>query len=301
LTEGDSICPHCSRGCNISIHYNSAFHRFPVPKRVFRIQTRRNPDVNGYWICDLGRYSYSYLDENRNEKIRVNTEEFKPTWDNAIDFIGEKIKRLKYMNRSSRISLILNTWLTNEELFLVKKLFLEELGTHKLFFFDPPQGEADDLLMTAERTPNRRGAVELRLDVNPLDWEVLSDHTDLLLIFGQFLGEGTNLAEIKTRLASIKNTVLFTSHSSELDELVDIVLPTSVIPEKAGSLTNVDGIVQGFSAVLENRGESRPEWKILLDLAKEAKTNFGFFGKFMSPKDILEELGKDIAFFKKRQ
>ncbi|MGD9347621.1 MAG: 2Fe-2S iron-sulfur cluster-binding protein [Candidatus Aminicenantes bacterium] len=301
LAEGDSICPHCSRGCNISIHYNSAFHRFPVPKRVFRVQTRQNPDVNGYWICDFGRYSYSYLDENRSERISVNTEDIKPSWDPVIGFLADKIKRLKYMNRASRISLILNTWLTNEELFLVKKLFLEELGAHKVFFHDPPQGEADDLLMTAERTPNRRGAEEIGFEINPLDWEVLSDQTELLLIFGQFLGEGPNLAEIKARLGSIKNSVLFTSHSSELNELVDVILPTSAIPEKAGSLTNVDGIVQGFSPVLESVGESRPEWKILLDLAKEAKANFGYFGKFASPKDILEELRKDKAFFKKRQ
>jgi len=301
LAAGDSICPHCSRGCNISIHYNSAFHRFPVPKRVFRVQTRRNPDVNGYWICDLGRYSYSYLDENREEKITVNTEEVKPSWDDALDFLAEKIKRLKYMNRVSRIALILNTWLTNEELFLVKKLFLEELGVHKVFFCDPPQGEADDLLLTAERTPNRRGAEEIGLTISPLDWDVLSDQTDLLLIFGQFLGERSNLADIKMRIGSFKNSILFTSHSSELDELVDVVLPTSTIPEKAGSLTNVDGIVQGFSAVLESLGESRPEWKILLDLAKRAKMNFGYFGKFTSPTDILEELHKDKAFFKKKQ
>jgi formate dehydrogenase major subunit len=86
-----------------------------------------------------------------------------------------------------------------------------------------------------------------------------------------------------------------------LDTLVDIVLPTAAIPEKSGSLTNVDGIVQEFGPVLEGMGESNPEWKILIDLAKEAKANFRYFGAFTSPTVILEEMGKEIAFFKKKK
>jgi NADH-quinone oxidoreductase subunit G len=300
LAQGDSICPHCSRGCNISIHYNSAFHRFPVPKRVFRVQTRRNPDINGYWICDFGRYAYPYMDENRCENIIANRGEFKMSWEGGLSFLAERMKRLQYKNRASHISLILNTWLTNEELFLLKKMFIDHFGVSKIFFVDPPQGEADDLLMTAERTPNRRGAEEIGFELKALDWDVLSDKTDLLLIFGNFLAGEANPAEIKTRLNGIENTVLLTSHSSVLDSLVDVVLPTSVIPEKSGSLTNVDGIVQEFSAVLEGVGESRPEWKVLIDLAKEAKANFSYFGVLSSPEKILEEMANEIAFFKKR-
>jgi formate dehydrogenase major subunit len=81
---------------------------------------------------------------------------------------------------------------------------------------------------------------------------------------------------------------------------VDVVLPTSVIPEKSGSLTNVDGIVQEFSPVLEDIGESRPEWKILIDLAKLANADFSV-KTFTSPAVILEEMGKEIAFFKKKK
>jgi predicted molibdopterin-dependent oxidoreductase YjgC len=205
------------------------------------------------------------------------------------------------MKRASHISLILNTWLTNEELFLLKKLFIDHFGVNKVFFVDPPQGEADDFLLTAERTPNRRGAEEIDFELKPLDWELLSEQTDLLLIFGNFLTGETNPAEIKTRLAKIENTFLLTPHSSELDTLVDIVMPTAAIPEKSGSLTNIDGIVQDFGPVFEGVGESKPEWKILLDLAKSAKVDFDNFNVFTSPKVILEEMGKEIAFFKKRQ
>jgi len=295
LAKGDSICPHCSRGCNISIHYTSAFHRFPVPKRVFRYNSRKNPDINGFWICDFGRYSYSYLDDGRLEKIINNSGEDILTWEAAIPFIAKKMRRFR-----DHIALILNTWLTNEELFLVKKLFIENFYVEKIFFVDPPQGKADDILLTSERTPNRRGAKEIGFEIRPLDWSMLSENTDVLLVFGSFLEDQTNSGEIKTHLDKIKNTILLTPQSSDLDTLMDVVLPTSVIPEKSGSLTNVDGIVQEFSPVLEGIGESQPEWKILIDLANLANADFSV-KSFISPAAILEEMGKEIAFFKKRQ
>ena len=37
LEEGESICPLCSRGCNIFIESHKGFARFPVPKRVFHL------------------------------------------------------------------------------------------------------------------------------------------------------------------------------------------------------------------------------------------------------------------------
>jgi formate dehydrogenase major subunit len=81
---------------------------------------------------------------------------------------------------------------------------------------------------------------------------------------------------------------------------MDVILPTSVIPEKSGSITNVDGIVQEFSPVLEGIGESRPEWEILVGLAELANVDFGV-KTFRAPAVILEEMGRELEFFKKKQ
>jgi predicted molibdopterin-dependent oxidoreductase YjgC len=64
-------------------------------------------------------------------------------------------------------------------------------------------------------------------------------------------------------------------------------------------LTNVDGIVQELSPVLEGLGESKPEWKILIDLAKLANADFGV-KTLTSPAVIRKEMGEEIAFFKKK-
>jgi NADH-quinone oxidoreductase subunit G len=59
LTNAPSICHQCSLGCNIitSERYGS----------VRRILTRYNGDVNGYFLCDRGRFGYEYL----NSKNRI--------------------------------------------------------------------------------------------------------------------------------------------------------------------------------------------------------------------------------------
>jgi len=83
-----------------------------------------------------------------------------------------------------------------------------------------------------------------------------------------------------------------------LNSLFDIVLPTALIAEKGGSLTNVDGRIQRFSPVLDPPGDSLPEWRMLIELGKEAGINFAFYRGFTSPEKIFEGIGKEISFFR---
>src|SRR3984957_2998566 len=59
LTDAPSICHQCGAGCNIiaSERYGS----------IRRILTRYNGDVNGYFLCDRGRFGYEYV----NSKNRI--------------------------------------------------------------------------------------------------------------------------------------------------------------------------------------------------------------------------------------
>jgi len=302
LEEGESICPLCSRGCNILIEYHPGFPRFDVPKKVYRIKARENPEVNGFWICDRGKYGYSYIDEGRADQIILNKIEGENvlTWENITEYLGEKIKRLSSAKKASGIALILHTWLSNEELFLLHKIFKEDLRVEKIFFADLPQGDADEYLLTSETSPNRRGAQEVGFDIKTVDLDALAKGTDFLLAFGPFLSGLFSLKDLKDALAKIKRKVLFSSYSHELNSLFDIVIPVALIAEKEGSLTNVEGIVQGFQPALEPPGDSLPEWKVLADLGRNLGIDTKFFKKFPSPKAILSEMGKKIPFFKKK-
>lgn len=299
LKSDASICPLCSRGCNIFIEYHQGFSRFSLPKRVYRVRSRENEKINGFWICDVGRYGYSYIDEDRMDKIHVKNSPKSYSWSEWIPILAEKIKLLYHMKRSDLMGLILHTWLTNEELYLIDRLFRKELGVEKICFVDPPQETADDFLLTAERTPNRRGAQELGFDLQASDWEHFFEKLELLLVFGSPLFHKSDIADLQTALYDVKTKMLFASHKHEIHSLFDVVFPVSLIPEKQGSLTNTEGIVQDFSSALEAPGDCLAEWKFLVQLAKELKMNNKFFGRLSSPKIIQEELKKEISFFEK--
>jgi NADH-quinone oxidoreductase subunit G len=67
LSNAPSICVHCSIGCNtiVSERYGS----------LRRIMSRYNGAVNGYFICDRGRFGYEFVNnDNRIRKIKVSFE-----------------------------------------------------------------------------------------------------------------------------------------------------------------------------------------------------------------------------------
>jgi len=72
LTNAPSICIHCSLGCNIiaSERYDS----------LRRIMSRYNGEVNGYFICDRGRFGYEFVnDEKRIRKTEIRSKDNKTT------------------------------------------------------------------------------------------------------------------------------------------------------------------------------------------------------------------------------
>jgi NADH-quinone oxidoreductase subunit G len=302
LRSGKSICPLCSRGCNIIIEYHPGFPRIPRAKRVYRVKALENKEVNGFWICDRGRYGYSYLDQDRLDRIVINDKRMakEPSWPNALAFIIEKIKRIYNMKKTSAVAVVANTWLTNEELFVLRKISKEDLKIEKIYFADTEPGEGDGFLLTSERSPNRRGAQEMGFDLQPLSLESLAEGIEILFVFGSSLSETFGLADLKNALEKIETKVLFTPYSRDLNSLFDIVFPSALIAEKGGSLTNIEGEIQSFSPVLEPPGESLPEWKMLVDLAKELGINFGYFRQFSSPGSISAQMAKEISFFRKK-
>jgi len=52
LERAPSVCPHCSLGCNTTV--NARY------REVVRIEARANAAVNGYFLCDRGRFSHGF-------------------------------------------------------------------------------------------------------------------------------------------------------------------------------------------------------------------------------------------------
>ena len=73
LTNAPSICNNCSVGCNTIVG-----ERYGMVRRVLN---RYNKEVNGYFLCDRGRFGYDFINaDNRIKKslfnkVEISTEE----------------------------------------------------------------------------------------------------------------------------------------------------------------------------------------------------------------------------------
>ncbi len=61
LTTAPSICVHCSVGCN-----TIAGERYGTLRRIL---SRYNSQVNGYFLCDRGRFGYEFVNSDKRIKI----------------------------------------------------------------------------------------------------------------------------------------------------------------------------------------------------------------------------------------
>ncbi|WP_343126643.1 NADH-quinone oxidoreductase subunit NuoG [Buchnera aphidicola] len=106
-----SICQHCSIGCNISIGIQY--------KKMCSIENRFNFDINQHFLCDLGRFGYSYLNNQKFSKLPIlfsNKEKKRILYEDAIKLILQWKKKNLYNIAgigSSRASLESNFALYN--------------------------------------------------------------------------------------------------------------------------------------------------------------------------------------------
>jgi NADH-quinone oxidoreductase subunit G len=81
-----SICIHCSLGCHI---ITSARYR-----EIVRLEARLSKSVNGYFICDRGRYGFYYTNHpDRPRRARIGAEQV--PLDEALRKAGEKLSEIK--------------------------------------------------------------------------------------------------------------------------------------------------------------------------------------------------------------
>ncbi|MBK4775472.1 NADH-quinone oxidoreductase subunit G [Candidatus Pantoea edessiphila] len=85
-----SICQHCSIGCNISVGERYG--------EICKIDNRYNGSINHYFLCDMGRFSYDYI----NNKTRLNQPMYLQgcNWntinlEQAVDLAADIIKQSK--------------------------------------------------------------------------------------------------------------------------------------------------------------------------------------------------------------
>lgn len=269
LSEHDSICPGCSRGCNISIHYNKRKAHKAGGRRVMRIKPRFNAEINQWWICDRGRFGYLFIDQERIESPQImNDSELKQAgWEEVLKKSSEMIAAADLKQGGKGIGVIFSPSQTNEELRRAKDIFVNKLQVKDFSFEDPWEvpGLEDELLMKADLHPNTRGALDLGLegDSHEILRKAADGELDLLIIF-QHRFES---AEAQEMMKKAKGLIYIGTNWNDTARQADLVLPGAVFAEKDGSFTNFEGRKQDFTSAFLPLGESRCEIEILEQLS----------------------------------
>lgn len=298
LKKADSICPGCARGCNIEIHYNLERPQHGEGERVMRLKPRENPEVNQWWICDAGRYGYKFIDENRITQPAARDQESikEVSWEGILETVASLIREPK-----QSIGVFLSPQMSNEELYLAKKLFQDKLKWKNVFLFSPnTEGDQDDFLIRADKNPNTKGAELLGFEPAmvgaPLQTflaDCEQDKVEGVLIFGQDLLTHIDSRYIEPAWNRLKWSVFIGPNSNLTSESASLILPSATYAEKNGTFTNFQGRVQKFNKAFEPLSESRPEWRILQDLAKR----LGMGWSYGSEEEIFAELAREIPEF----
>jgi formate dehydrogenase alpha subunit len=80
---------------------------------------------------------------------------------------------------------------------------------------------------------------------------------------------------------------------TETAQLADVVLPSASFAEKEGTFTNFEGRTQPLRKAIEPVGESLPDWKIILRLARE----IGPPMPYSSLQDVINEIEELVPFY----
>ncbi len=269
LKETPSLCTSCGRGCNIIISSRE--------DKLFRLTPRDNNDVNSSWMCDHGRLNFHYVDSEArltDPLIKEGRAHRLATWPESIAVAASALGKAK----GKEIAIIASARLTNEELFMARRL-AETLDTKHIAIV-PRLEEADNYLVAADCNPNTAGAklilgkkVDSELG-HVLDL-VKGGELKALIILDEDLIESGHLE--KSDLKYVKTVI--TSHylANSTADASHLVLPSATFAEKRGSMINVTGRLQRLNKASGNPGQAMALWEILRDLIQALSGSNGLY------------------------
>jgi NADH-quinone oxidoreductase subunit G len=280
-----SICPGCSRGCNIDIHSNQERAHHAENHRVVRLKPRFNASVNQWWICDEGRYGYKSIDAPSRivaAEIQQDGERHLIGWDEAIQTAARQIQTALESRGRDSLSILASPQLTNEDLFIIWKLFCEQLGISPIGFYVPnaTPAQGDALLLRADRTPNTLGAEIIFRGcpwvfpgkINPATPPPFA----VLYLFEHDLVKETGRAQAEAFLAQFEQVIYQGSQHNATSDRAHLVLPAAAYAEVEGTFTNFAGRVQKINSALSPLGNALPHWQILMKLAHQMGMGFSY-------------------------
>jgi NADH-quinone oxidoreductase subunit G len=285
----DTICTRCSKGCNTS-SWLKAKPEWARGSRLIRMTPRFNPDVNSYWMCDIGRFDYHWVEgETRLRRAMVRSRTvLEPTaWHDVEPKVRDGIQSAGAADAGS-VRFLVSAHAATEELFVLKQMVEGFLGGDGLSWVtmswahrEKPQLVNAQFKISAIDAPNVNGAKDLGFtvglgnygpaDVSSLRTDVESGRVKALYVVDP--GPDGSIGDVSWVVAARRsgNLPLLIVQGVVMTDLAaaaDIVLPGAAWVEKDAIYTNEQGRVQAASQAIAPPGEAREDWQILAGLAQ---------------------------------
>jgi NADH-quinone oxidoreductase subunit G len=283
LQSAQSVCPNCSTGCSIAVDQSD--------DRVYRLRPRPNPQAQGHFMCDEGRFGWKYL--HRDDRLSVPVQRRRDgavvsrDWDVILPALRAALGAAGRQSGKG-IAAVLSPWMTLEEAFLLSG-YLKSLTTNLALASGPVRVAGEDdkypkdvhgrpiepvkFTIRAEKCPNRRG-VEFILrhftgDVVPMG-DVLGraaagDFSAIYLVGGDPGGWITDAQA--AALDNVETVIVQDILPSPASQRATFLLPGGSFAERDGTYVNHAGLAQGIRRSIRGPGEARPDGRLLWELA----------------------------------
>lgn len=155
MKQHAGVCAGCATGCSITVEENQ--------DQVYRLKPRENPHVNGWWMCDEGRFGFHHIHSEKRLQYPQRQGNAGPEpvdWSTVTAQLPDKLAQ------AGRLAGLVSPHLTVEEAYLLCA-YLRSVDPTALLALGPVPIEGTDesfkngFTIRAEKCPNRRGVEEV--------------------------------------------------------------------------------------------------------------------------------------------
>ena len=290
MKSHEHVCGGCATGCSINVDANQ--------DQIYRLKPRENPHVNGWWMCDEGRYGFKY--HHADDRVTIAQRQTADgdyhhlEWHDLIASLEDELRR------AGHLAVVLSPFLTVEEAFLLGQ-FVRGIDADAVLALGPVPVDGDDetypngFTIRSEKCPNRRGveAVISGLQQKYVTWDefvasVPNESLGAVWFAGGYPAEW-NDASTAANFAGVPLTIVQDLFATPLWEQAQIRLPGVGFAERAGSFVNATDRLQSFEWAIRPPAGAMSEGQLLWQL-------MGRPGLYR-PQEVLHELGREIAYF----
>ena len=302
----DTICTFCSKGCNTTA-WLKAKPEWAKGSQLIRFTPRMNPDVNGYWMCDIGRFEYHWIegdDRLRTPLVKDASGVQRPVpWHDAQTALAERLAAAGKANPEG-VRFLLSAHASHEELFLFRRLaeaLVGHVNTIAVSWRTTPkvQPAGSKFLVPEVDAPNVNGARLFGLvnsttgdssaaAVATLRAAVEAGQVSALYVFDP--GPEGSLGHTPGDKDSSEDDWIVSARThgtlpllivqgvlmTRLARAADVVLPGATFVEKEASYTNDQGRLQAVARAIPLAGDAMDDAQILVNLAAALGVRLGY-------------------------